>query len=248
LYSTQQSDPNLLESEDPAIQANLIAIGLKKGHKTLGTSSPSNPQPGNDLRIWSYIYNDNMLKKGQAKRLPVGWEKDPAILQVFPEIKLLFAWQDYYHDKPLQALQKINLQITNDTTAKTEGLQQILSFWKQSLLESRSINPIRNLQDAKIAIQRYPFQVDVLQQALPILNSNKLEKEGYDAALAALQWNENIPVYYLIYAIQAYQLGEIAYGEEAIKRLKKLSESTYQANRKTLDLALEQARQRQKFE
>jgi hypothetical protein len=86
-----------------------------------------------------------------------------------------------------------------------------------------------------------------LQKALPILNKNKLEKLGYDAALAALQWNEDIPVYYLIYAMQAYQLGEIAYGEEATKQLKVLDVSTYQANQKILDEAFLQAQQRQKF-
>jgi hypothetical protein len=47
--------------------------------------------------------------------------------------------------------------------------------------------------------------------------------------------------------MQAYQLGEIAYGEEATKQLKVLDVSTYQANQKILDEALLQAQQRQKF-
>jgi hypothetical protein len=188
-----------------------------------------------------------MLNKGQAPELPAKWETDPATLQIFPEIKLLSAWQDFYHNKPLQALQKINLQISNDTTSKTEGLQNILAFWKQSLLENKTISPITGLQEAKKTLQQYPFQVEALQKALPVLNKNKLEKLGYDAALAALQWNEDIPVYYLIYAMQAYQLGEIAYGEEATKQLKVLDIATYHANQKILDEARLQAQQRQKF-
>jgi hypothetical protein len=247
LYITKKSNQELAESEDPAVQANLIAIALKNGDKSTGIIPPANSDPGNDLRIWSYLYNYNMLNKGQAPELPKKWEKDPAVLQIFPEIKLLIAWQDFYHNKPLQALQKINLQISNDTTSKTEGLQNILAFWKQSLLETKTISPITGLQEAKKTLQQHPFQVDALQKALPILNKNKLEKLGYDAALAALQWNEDIPVYYLIYAMQAYQLGEIAYGEEATKQLKVLDVSTYQANQKILDEALLQAQQRQKF-
>jgi hypothetical protein len=79
------------------------------------------------------------------------------------------------------------------------------------------------------------------------LNQAKKEKEGYDAALAALQWNENIPVYYLVYAMQAYHIGEIIYGNEAIEALRKLSPSTYEANKTTLSQALAQATERQKF-
>ena len=247
LYITKKSHQELAESEDPAVQANIIAIALKNGDKSFNIIPPAKSHPGNDLRIWSYLYNYHMLNKGQAPELPAKWEIDPATLQIFPEIKLLSAWQDFYHNKPLQALQKINLQISNDTTSKTEGLQNILAFWKQSLLETKTISPITGLQEAKKTLQQYPFQVEALQKALPVLNKNKLEKLGYDAALAALQWNEDIPVYYLIYAMQAYQLGEIAYGEEATKQLKVLDIATYHANQKILDEARLQAQQRQKF-
>lgn len=247
LYTTRKLNQDLIENEDPAVQANLIAIALKISDKSFGAIPPINSDHGNDLRIWSYLYNYNMLRKGQAPSLPAKWVEDPAVLQVFPEIKLLSAWQDFYHDKPLQALQKINLQISNDTTSKTEGLQNILAFWKQSLLDPKSISPVNGLKEAQKTLQQHPFQVDALQKALPILNKNKLEKLGYDAALAALQWNEDTPIYYLIYAMQAYQLGEIAYGYEATKQLKVLSLDTYQANQKILNDALIQAQQRQKF-
>jgi hypothetical protein len=247
LYITKKTNVELMESEEPAVRTNLIAVGLKNGDKNIGVLAPSNTEPGSDLRFWAYLYNYNMLVKGKAPTMPNAWEKDVAVLHVFPEIKLLSAWQDFYHDKPLQALQKINLSISNDTTSKTEGLQNILGYWKQSLLEPQTIAPIKGLVDAKKALQQHPFQVDVLQQALPILNKNKLEKLGYDAALAALQWNESVPVYYLIYAMQAYQLGEIVYGEEAALQLKGLSLSTYLANQKILEQARDQARERQKF-
>ena len=92
-----------------------------------------------------------------------------------------------------------------------------------------------------------PFQVDVLQQALPILNKNKQEKVGYDAALAALQWNEGVPVYYLIFAMQAYHIGEITYGNEAVQELKKLNSSIYLANQAALSKALQEAIRRQNF-
>jgi hypothetical protein len=47
--------------------------------------------------------------------------------------------------------------------------------------------------------------------------------------------------------MQAYQLGEIVYGEEAALQLKGLSLSTYLANQKILEQARDQARERQKF-
>jgi Arc/MetJ-type ribon-helix-helix transcriptional regulator len=114
-------------------------------------------------------------------------------------------------------------------------------------LEPQASPRIENWQQAQVALGKYPFQIEVLQKSLTLLNQAKKEKEGYDAALAALQWNENIPVYYLIYAIQAYHIGEIIYGNEAIEALKKLSPSTYEANKTTLSEAQAQATERQKF-
>jgi hypothetical protein len=122
-----------------------------------------------------------------------------------------------------------------------------LSFWKTSLLKPQPTQAIKTLLEAKKALVKYPFQVDVLQQALPILNQYKQEKMAYDAALAALQWNEGVPVYYLIFAMQAYQMGEITYGNEAKEQLKKQSPNIYSANLATLNKALAEAIRRQNF-
>jgi hypothetical protein len=165
----------------------------------------------------------------------------------FPEFRILQAWQEYYHGKPLQALQNIDLLIKNDTSTTASGLQNMLQFWKTSLLKPVSITPIQTAQEAQLALTKYPFQVEAFQQALPVLNKNKQEKKGYDAALAALQWNEGIPVYYLIFAMQAYQIGEITYGNEAVQQLKKRSPSIYAANSLTLNQALSEAIRRQNF-
>lgn len=247
LYASKELTATLENQDNPAVQANQMAITLMKGNKFTDAKPVFESNPGGDLRVWALCYNYHLGAKDQATRIPSDWINDPIVLATFPEIKLLDAWQDFHHGKCLKALQKVNLLITADTTSQTEGLQQMLGFWKQSLLKPQACPRIENWQQAQAALDRYPFQIEVLQKSLALLNQAKKEKKGYDAALAALQWNENIPVYYLIYAIQAYYMGEITYGNEAIEALKKISPSTYEANKTTLTQALDRAAARQKF-
>ncbi len=246
LYASQKQLQGI-DLHDDAIQANQIVLALKKGEKFQGSHPSLAANPGPDLRTWAMIYNYNLWAKSQAAIMPAAWGKDLEISHAFPEINLLAAWQDYHHGRCIQALQKINLLISADSTSKTAGLQQILGFWKESLLLPQTSPQIRNWKEAKSLLDRHPFQIDVLQQAIPILNQSKKEKFAYDAALTALQWNENLPAYYLIYAMQAYQIGEISYGTEAVVTLKKISPSTYEANKSVLLAAAKQAEQRQKF-
>jgi hypothetical protein len=247
LYSTKKIPANFNEQEDPAVLANQIAISLKMSERYVGQTYETSHYPSRDLRAWALIYNLHLWAKSKADIIPEKWVADPETRNNFPEIKLIDAWQDYHHGKCLQALQKVNLLISADSTSNTAGLQQILDFWKQSLLEPRSSSEISNWKQAQAALAEYPFQIEVLQKSITILNQAKKEKQGYDAALAALQWNEHLPVYYLIYAMQAYHIGEITYGNEAIEALIKLSPSTYEANKSILTSALTQATQRQKF-
>ncbi len=236
-------------ASDPAVAANNLAIALKSGKTTPITAPDIAQSPGIDLRQWAYVYNYQLYAKSQAPQHPFHqWANNPLTEAAFPEQNLLQAWQDYHHGKPLQALQKIDLLIKKDTATQATGLQNMLIFWKTSMLKPQSIQAIRTLQEAKKAIEQYPFQVDALQQALPILNQYKQEKLGYDAALAALQWNEEIPVFYLIFAMQAYQIGEITYGNEATEQLKKRNPNIYAANQITLTKALADAIRRQNFD
>lgn len=189
-----------------------------------------------------------MYAKKQAPVYPLSqWTKNPLAEAAFPEQSILLAWQDYHQGKPLLALQRIDLLIKKDTASGATGLQNMLGFWKTSLLKPQAFQAIRTIDEAQKALRQMPFQVDVLQQALPILNKNKQEKAGYNAALAALQWNEGVPVYYLIFAMQAYQIGEITYGNEALQELKKLNSSIFLANQATLSKALQEAIRRQNF-
>jgi len=220
IYAFKEQQEALEKQDDPAIQANQIAVSMLKSDRFTEPKRVFDSNPGGDLRIWALCYNYNLWAKDQAELIPSDWIKDPMVATTFPEIKLLDAWQDYHHGKCLQALQKVNLLISADTTSKTEGLQQILVFWKQSLLKPQASPHIENWQQAQAALDKFPFQIEVLQKSLTLLNQAKKEKIGYDAALAALQWNEKIPVFYLIYAIQAYHIGEITYGIEATEALK----------------------------
>jgi hypothetical protein len=247
LFSTKTVIENSKDS-DPAVAANNLAIALKSG-KSIQTASPDTAQnPGIELRKWANVYNYLMYAKKQAPIYPLSqWAKNPLAEAAFPEQSILLAWQDYHQGRPLLALQKIDLLIKKDTASGATGLQNMLGFWKTSLLKPQPFQTIRTLHEAQKALREMPFQVDVLQRALPILNKNKQEKVGYDAALAALQWNEGVPVYYLIFAMQAYQIGEITYGNEAVQELKKLNSSIYLANQAALSKALQEAIRRQNF-
>ena len=247
LYSAKTLIENGDDS-DPAVAANKVAIALKS-KKSLQISAPETTQnPGLDLRQWAYIYNYQLYAKNKSPKYPINqWVKNPMTAAAFPEHNIMEAWQAYHHGSPLTALQKIDLLIKQDTTAAGTGLKSMLDFWKTSLLKPQPIQTLTTLQMAQSALRQYPFQVDVLQQALPLLNKNKQEKAGYDAALAALQWNEGVPVYYLIFAMQAYQIGEITYGNEAVQALKKRNLTTYLANQVILEKALQEAIRRQNF-
>jgi|GEM_PF-1307723 len=247
LFSTKTVIENSKDS-DPAVAANNLAIALKSG-KSIQIASPDTAQnPGIELRKWAYVYNYLMYAKKQAPEYPLSqWTKNPLAEAAFPEQSILLAWQNYHQGKPLLALQKIDLLIKKDTASGATGLQNMLDFWKTSLLKPQAFQTIRTLDEAQKALRQMPFQVDVLQQALPILNKNKQEKAGYDASLAALQWNEDIPVYYLIFAMQAYQIGEITYGNDAVLELKKRNANIYKANQAILNKALQDAIRRQKF-
>jgi hypothetical protein len=236
------------EDTDPAVAANNLAIALKSKKSAQIPAPETTKNPGLDLRQWAYVYNYQLYAKNQSPEYPISqWVKNPLTAAAFPEYNLIEAWQAYHHGKPLTALQKLDLLIKRDTTATGTGLKSMLDFWKTSLLKPRATQPLTTLQMAQSALRQYPFQVDVLQQALPILNNNKQEKAGYDAALAALQWNEGVPVYYLIFAMQAYQIGEITYGNEAVQELKKLNQTIYLANQAILAKALQEAIRRQNF-
>ena len=247
LYSAKMPIENN-EDTDPAVAANNLAIALKS-KKSVQIPAPETTQnPGLDLRQWAYVYNYQLYAKKQSPEYPISqWVKNPLTAAAFPEYNLIEAWQAYHHGKPLTALQKLDLLIKQDTTAAGTGLKSMLDFWKTSLLKPQATQPLTTLQMAQNALRQYPFQVDVLQQALPLLNKNKQEKAGYDAALAALQWNEGVPVYYLIFAMQAYQIGEITYGNEAVQELKKLNPTIYLANQAILAKALQEAIRRQNF-
>lgn len=246
MYVSKKDVPNV--KLDPSVLANQLAIALKD-QKNIQLDAPNlERSPGNDLRQWAYLYNYAMYYKEKAPAYPIGlWAKNPLTEAAFPEQQVLQIWQDYYFGKPLYALQQIDLLVQNDTTAKSIGLQNMLDFWKNSLLKPQAHLQIKTLSEARAAIQKYPFQVDVLQQSLSILNQHKEEKLGYNAALSALQWNENIPVYNLIFAIQAYQIGELTYADEAVNTLKSQSPATFTSNRQTLNQAKESAQKRQNF-
>ena len=169
--------------------------------------------------------------------------KDTSILSLFPEIKLAEAMQDYFHQDPLSSLEKIALYIDVQPIDQTQGLQSLLNFWHQASLILVASPKISNKSEAKAAVKKYPFQLITLTNAIPFLS----KKEGYDASLAALRWNKEVPQFYPLYAFRALEIGEIEYAKEAMNSLKKINPTLFQLNLKPFEIQLAAAIQRQKF-
>ncbi|MCE4217823.1 hypothetical protein [Aquirufa antheringensis] len=208
--------PEFDPAEDLAIQANLLAAGVP--------TAPMNPAfiPTADLRDLVYLYNGLVFWKGKAPMYDLtGWQR--TLGEMFQELELLKSWQSFYHAKPLVALNQLNLSIAADTT-QGSGMTGILAFWKYATAFP-SKTPVISRANALAMLEKYPFQIPVLQQALPLVPA----KKGYEAALAALQWNEQNPAFYPIYALQALKMGEISYADEAREKLRKLNPPLYQA-------------------
>jgi hypothetical protein len=226
--------PEFNPSEDLAIQANLLAAGIP--------TAPMNPSfvPRADLRDLVYLYNGMVFWKGKAPLYDLtGWQK--SLGEMFPELALLKSWQSFYHAKPLVALNQLNVSIAADTT-QGSGMEGILAFWKYATA-SPAKTPSISRANALALLEKYPFQIPVLQQALPLVTA----KKGYEAALAALQWNEQNPAFYPIYALQALKMGEINYADEAMEKLRTLNPALFQASQASYLAEKQRALQKTKF-
>ena len=237
LYSDvvyRKRKPEFDPDEDLAIQANLLAAGIP--------TAPMNPSfvPKADLRDLVYLYNGLLFWKGKAPVYDLtGWQKSMA--ELFPELELLKSWQSFYHAKPLEALNQLNVSIAADTT-QGSGMMGVLAFWKYTTAFPVKTPPITRV-NAPTILEKYPFQVAVLQQALPLVPV----KKGYEAALAALQWNEQNSAFYPIYIMQALKMGEITYAEEAMEKLRILNPALYQASQASYLAEKQRALEKTKF-
>ena len=231
-------------TRDPAILANLWAIGILRNQRMDSKSVDSTFKPRVDVRDLAMIYNSIPYFKEKQNSLPIHeMAKNTKILTLFPEIKLAEAMQDYFHGDPLSSLEKIALFIDVQPMDQTQGLESLLDFWHHASLIPTTSPKILNTLGAKLAVKKYPFQLNTLKNAIPFLS----KKEAYDASLAALRWNKEVPEFYPLYAFQALEIGEIEYAKEAMNSLKQINPEMFKANIKPFESQLAIAIQRQKF-
>jgi tetratricopeptide (TPR) repeat protein len=247
LYSKKKALLDL-PIDDPSIRTNNLAISLKNGTFSTNTPSIENLEPTGDLRDWANIYNSMLYFKGKLGILPTQrWIAKGYGNTIFPELQLLDAWQDYYHNKPLRALEKLSLLLDSDATGKLGAYKNILEFWHKSMRMPHGQVQIKDLKSALHAIEAYPFQADILQEAILILNANKYEKQAYEASLQAARWNEEDATFQWIYALQALKIGEIDYAKEAMNHALSQDPKLFMARKPIFDQELQQAIGRQKF-
>lgn len=246
LASSKGEVPNGFE-KDLGTQANRLGLYLLQ-QKSEDFEFKIDFKMEHNVQHFAYLHNASMYLKD--KMLTVDFskiKKNEALLHTFPELNLLEAWQNYYHNKPLIGLDQLSLMIAQDTTAKTKGLQNILGFWKETQATKPFTSPITNLQQAKKALESAPFNQAVLQKAIQILNQHKEQQLGYHYALSALRYNEQTPIYYSIYALQALELSEITYAKEAMETLKKLDPKLFQQSKTDFESKLEEIVKRSRF-
>jgi hypothetical protein len=232
------------DTRDPAILANLWAIGILRNQRIRSKSLDSSFFTKADVKVLAMMYNSIPYFKAKQKSLPIHeMAKDTSLLSLFPEIKLAEAMQDYFHQDPLSSLEKIALYIDTQPLENTQDLQSLLDFWHQTSLIYVASPKISNKSEARSAVKKYPFQLIIIKNAIPFLS----KKEAYDASLAALRWNKKIPDFYPLYAFQALEVGEIEYAKEAMNSLRNMNTPMFKANLKPFEGQLAAALQRQKF-
>ncbi|RXK48112.1 tetratricopeptide repeat protein [Aquirufa rosea] len=245
---SQQDVNDWSTSTDHALQANILAQSWNNKQRLSSNFPKESFEATPEVRDLALIYNTCLFFKSQAPLFPFDqWKKESTWVQKFPEITYLEAWQDYYHQQPLRALNQLDLLIQQANTTQAKEYQAVLSTWKQELVEKKVKIKIESLLQAKSALQSHPFTPGVLQQSLPFLHRANKHTEAYQASLAALQWNENLAIYYPIYIQEAFLQGEIQYADDAMNRLKKLDPSLFSSHEANFAKAREKALNRQKF-
>jgi len=233
--------------EDLGTQTNRIALYLLQ-QKTVPFEFKKDFQMEHNVQNFAYLYNAEMYLKDKMPAVDyTSILNNDGIASTFPELKTLEAWHNYYQQKPLIGLDQLSLIIAQDTTAKTQGLQNILGFWKDAQLKSNTNLNFTDLRSAKKALESHPFNLQVLQKAIPILNVHKQQNLGYQYAMAALRYNENIATYYPIYAHQALEISEITYAKDAMAKLKQLDLGLYEKEIKRFEKKVEKVKEISRF-
>ena len=235
-------------SSDRVVQNNAFIYSAIHRLALPKASISSEFEPNMDVRDWALLYNTSTLLKSKAPLFSYAkWKKNPNFLHIFPEVVFLEAWQNYYHQKPLLGLDQLTGLISKDTTTKSKGYENILGFWKEAQLKSHAPVIITNLASAKKALESQPFNLEVLQKAIPLLNQHAEQKLAYYYALSALRYNEQVSDYHFIYALQALELAEITYAKESMQTLKKLNPDLYQKTRLIFDIKMQEVLKKQRF-
>ncbi len=212
--------------QDLGYRSNQLANAL------LGDSKNVDPplaqfQFQNNVQHFAYLYNASIYWKSKMQDVKLGPVlKNETYLQTFPELNLVDAWQDFYHGKRLQSLQKISFLKETYAGKEANPYEQLFYFWHNTLNE-----PIQSTESLKGTpeqlLEKFPFSVDLQNKYFPILNAQKKDKIAYEYALAGIQFNPNKAELYPNYILQAIQLSELSYAEEAKTKLKGLNSDLY---------------------
>lgn len=233
-----------VSNEDLALKANLLALGLLNKKNVPVEPLPATFKPQIDLRDLALVFNSVSYFKRKQAMLPLeDWAKDSTMHQFFPEIDYVQAMQQYYHQRPLRALEKMALLADQANEPIKSSITQTIASWQKETTANQTNPSLRSAKEVREALIKYPFSIPVLHKATTLLP----KKEAYEAALNALRWNPTQAAFYSIYALQALDIGELEYAKEAMNGLQKLDKAYFSSEIKRFDMALKKAEARQKF-
>ena len=233
-----------VKNEDLALKANLLALGMLHKKNVPVAPLPADFKPQLDLRDLALLFNSVAYFKGKQAYLPIEeWAKDSTLQHFFPEVEYLQSFQNYCHQKPLRAMEKMALLADQANDPIKNRITHVIDVWHKETAANQANPPIRSAKEARETLIKYPFSIPVLQKAMALLP----KKEAYEAALIALRWNPTQVAFYTLYALQALDMGELEYAKEAMNTLQKLDKSYFSSEIKRFDMALKKAEARQKF-
>ena len=156
---------------------NLFALAILNKKNVAIEPLPADFKPHIDLRDLALLFNSVTYFKNKQVALPIeAWAKDSTLHEFFPEIDYVQSFQDYYHQKPLRALEKMALLADQANEPTKRGISKVIESWHQATA-SNQVNP--NLSSAKQTREahiKYPFSVPVLQKSTTLLP----KKEAYE--------------------------------------------------------------------
>lgn len=213
-----------------AFNANKIALQMRAEQRFQGNFSFNEKDSVLNVANFAMLYNQTLFQKGKGDILPL---EHLAMLTEnetdSEDLTFAAAIQTYYKEDKIKAFQSLSNWTKSDTSSqKAKYFAILLNTFIKNESEDKVISNPNNDWTGNILNQN-PLNVNVVQNAIEQLNKANKKPEAYQVALNAINWRKNSPLLYRLYCLQSLKIGMPEYGQNALEKLKQLSEEEYKA-------------------